>query len=152
MYWTIKYFQTIFWRGRFIRVEIKSTKGPIFMQIFCEQPSTSPYEHTKSISIRRPTCVCKVVQQLFIKYLIKKWTLLAYVNWRKQWISVRHMRLLIAHKKAGNNFGKRITHDTMLERVSAWQVYRGWSKGKACRRRGSRGGGGFGGLSPSPLQ
>ena len=40
------------------------------MPIFREQPSISPYEHTKSISIR--TCVCKVVQQLFIKYLIKK--------------------------------------------------------------------------------
>ena len=50
-------------------VEIKSTKMSIFMPIFREQPSISPYEHTKSISIR--TCVCKVVQQLFIKYLIK---------------------------------------------------------------------------------
>ena len=70
MYWTIKYFQTIFLSGRFIHVEIKSTKVLIFMPIFREQPSMSPYEHIKSISIR--TCVCKVVQQLFIKYLIKK--------------------------------------------------------------------------------
>ena len=38
------------------------------MPIFREQTCISPYEHTKSISIR--TCICKVVQQLFIKYLI----------------------------------------------------------------------------------
>ena len=53
-------------------------KEYIFMPIFREQPSISPYEHTKSILIR--TCVCKVVQQLFIKYLLKK--KFAYVNMR----------------------------------------------------------------------
>ena len=56
--------------ARLIHVEIKSTKVSIFMPIFLEQPSISPYEHTKSISIR--TSVCKVVQQLFLKYLVKK--------------------------------------------------------------------------------
>ena len=49
MYCTIMYFQTIVWSGRFIHVEIKSTKVSIFMSIFREQASSSPYEHTKSI-------------------------------------------------------------------------------------------------------
>ena len=49
MYWIIMYSQTIFCRGRFIHVEIKSTKVSICMPIFREQPSISPYEHTKSI-------------------------------------------------------------------------------------------------------
>ena len=39
--WTM-YIQTIFWRGRFIHVEIKSTKVSISMSIFSEQASISP--------------------------------------------------------------------------------------------------------------
>ena len=70
MYSTTMYIQTIFWRGRFIHVEIKSTKVSIFMPISSEQASISPQKHSKSNPIR--TCVCKVVQQLFIKYLIKQ--------------------------------------------------------------------------------
>ena len=54
----------------FIHVEIKSKKLSIVMPIFREQESILPYGQTKSILIR--TCVCKVVQQLFIKYLINK--------------------------------------------------------------------------------
>ena len=46
-------------------------------------------------------------------------------TFRKLWISVRHMRLLTAPQEAGHHAIKSITHDTMLERVSAWQVYRG---------------------------
>ena len=46
------------------------TKVSIFMLIFREQASISLYEHIKSISIR--TCVCKVVYQLFVKYIIQK--------------------------------------------------------------------------------
>ena len=42
---------------------------------------------------------------------------------RKLWITGRHMRLLTAHQKAGHHVRESITHDTMLERVSAWQVY-----------------------------
>ena len=43
------------------------------------------------------TCGCRVVQQLFIKYLIKNWTLLAYVHMRKLWITIRQMHLSTAH-------------------------------------------------------
>ena len=68
MYSTTMYIQTIFWRGRFIHVEIKSTKVSIFMPIFSEQVSIA--KHSKSIP--NCTCVCNVVQQLFIKYLIKQ--------------------------------------------------------------------------------
>ena len=64
MYWTVMYFQTIFWRGQFIPVEIKSTNESNFMPIFREQASISYYEHTKSISIR--TYVRKVVQRTAI--------------------------------------------------------------------------------------
>ena len=70
MYWTPMYIQTIFWRGRFIHVGIKATKVSIFMPISSEQASISPWKHSKSIPIR--TCVCKVVQQLFIKSQIKQ--------------------------------------------------------------------------------
>ena len=80
MYWITIYSQ-IFLRGRFIHVEIKSTKVSVFMTIFREQPSISPYEHTKSISFR--TCVCKVVQQPFIKYLIKKSNSLSICKYAK---------------------------------------------------------------------
>ena len=59
----------------------KINKSIIFMPIFREQASISPYEHTKSISIR--TCVCNVVQQLFIKYLIKKLSTLSVCKYAK---------------------------------------------------------------------
>ena len=32
-------------------------------------------------------------------------------------ITVRHIRLLTAHSKAGHHVRKSITHDTMLERL-----------------------------------
>ena len=73
MYSTTMYIQTIFWRSRFIHVihvGVKSTKVSIFMPISSERASISPWKHSKSIPIR--TCVCKAVQQLFVKYLIKQ--------------------------------------------------------------------------------
>ena len=70
-----------FWLDRFIPAEIKLTKVSICMPISREPASISPCKHSKSVPIR--TCVCKVVQQQFIKYLIKQYNTFSICKYAK---------------------------------------------------------------------